>query len=122
VSALLTSLAPLLRVLLPVLFKAAKKTSEDGSTARVLRDTLRKRIRETWGRGAVTLLFLVCFVGCANRTIYVPSGTPVRLRETVESVKVWVLDAAGVPTASEMDLPEGWYVLPMPEGDDTGPK
>ena len=43
---------------------------------------------------------------------YIPHGTPVRLRETVEDVKVWVKDADGGPVAGKMDLPEGWYVLP----------
>jgi len=27
--------------------------------------------------------------GCGVRTIYVPDGTPVRLRETVRGAKVW---------------------------------
>jgi hypothetical protein len=63
------------------------------------------------------LLFLaviLIFCGC-TRTIYVPSGEPVRLRQTVRSVKVWVLDAEGIPTAGVMDLPEGWYCLPAAE-------
>ena len=47
------------------------------------------------------------------RTIYVPHGTPVRLRETVEDVKVWVKDADGEPVAGKMDLPEGRYCLPV---------
>jgi len=49
------------------------------------------------------------------RTIYVPAGTPVRLRETIRNAKVWVKDASGVDSESEMDLPEGWYCL-----EDTG--
>ena len=53
--------------------------------------------------------------GCGVRTVYVPHGTPVRLRETVEDVKVWVKDADGDPVAGEMDLYEGWFALPMPE-------
>ena len=50
--------------------------------------------------------------GCV-RTIYVPHGTPVRLRETLKDVKVWVKDADGKPVAGKMDLPEGWYALPL---------
>jgi hypothetical protein len=53
--------------------------------------------------------------GCGVRTIYVPHGTPVRLRETVEDVKVWVKDADGQPVAGRIDLYEGWFALPMPE-------
>ena len=61
------------------------------------------------------LLPILLLAGCGARTIYVPHGTPVRLRETVEDVKVWVKDADGEPVAGRMDLPEGWYALPMPE-------
>jgi len=61
------------------------------------------------------LLPILLLAGCAVRTIYVPHGTPVRLRETVENVKVWVKDADGQTVAGRMDLPEGWYALPMPE-------
>ncbi|MBN2585010.1 MAG: hypothetical protein JXL80_18255 [Planctomycetes bacterium] len=61
------------------------------------------------------LVPLVILCGCATRTVYVPGGEPVRLRETVRGAKVWVLDAAGEPVAGVMDLPEGWYCLPVPE-------
>ena len=60
------------------------------------------------------LLPILLLTGCV-RTIYVPHGTPVRLRETVEDVEVWVKDADGEPVAGKMDIPEGWYALPMPE-------
>ena len=63
------------------------------------------------------LLPILLLAGCGVRTVYVPHGTPVRLRETVEDVKVWVKDAAGQPVPGRMDLPEGWYALPMPEGE-----
>ena len=60
------------------------------------------------------ILLLTSGAGCV-RTIYVPHGTPVRLRETVHNAKVWVKDADGVPVAGKMDIPNGWYALPMPE-------
>jgi len=60
-------------------------------------------------------LVLVFVAGCGTRTIYVPSGTPVRLRETVRGAKVWVLGADGNPVPGRMDLPEGWYCLELPE-------
>ena len=60
------------------------------------------------------LLPILLLTGCGVRTIYVPHGTPVRLRETVENAKVWVLDADGKPVAGKMNLPEGWYCLPVP--------
>ncbi len=43
-----------------------------------------------------------------------PDGEAVRLRETVRAAKVWVLDESGKPVAGKMDLPEGWYCLPVP--------
>ena len=59
------------------------------------------------------LLPILLLAGC-TRTIYVPHGTPVRLRETVKDVKVWVKDSGGEPVAGRMDLYEGWFALPMP--------
>ena len=58
------------------------------------------------------LLPILLVTGCV-RTIYVPHGTPVRLRETVKDVKVWVKDAGGEPVAGRMDLPEGWYAVEL---------
>ena len=60
------------------------------------------------------ILLLTSGAGCV-RTIYVPHGTPVRLRETVKDVKVWVKDADGEPVAGRMDIYEGWYALPLEE-------
>jgi hypothetical protein len=66
------------------------------------------------------LLPILMLTGCGSgslftRTIYVRHGTPVRLRETVEDVKVWVKDADGQPVAGKINLPEGWYALPVNE-------
>ena len=62
------------------------------------------------------LLSILLLAGC-TRTIYVPHGTPVRLRETVPDVKVWVKEADGQVGEGRMDLPEGWYALPV-DGED----
>jgi hypothetical protein len=48
------------------------------------------------------------------RTIYVPDGKAVRLRQTIPNAKVWVMDANGKPVAGTMDLPEGWWCLADP--------
>jgi hypothetical protein len=55
----------------------------------------------------------VMFVTGCVRTVYVPHGTPVRLRETLPDVKVWIKDADGRAVGGRMDLPEGWYALPL---------
>jgi len=62
------------------------------------------------------LLPFMLLTGCV-RTVYVPHGTPVRLRETVPDVKVWVKEADGQVVEGRMDLPEGWYALPV-DGED----
>ncbi len=67
-----------------------------------------------WKRLIPFLLPILLLTGCM-RTVYVPHGTPVRLRETVKDVKVWVKDAGGEPVAGKMDIPEGWYALPLEE-------
>ena len=52
--------------------------------------------------------------GCFTRTVYVPDGKAVRLRQTIPNAKVWVMDADGKPVAGTMDLPEGWFCLDAP--------
>jgi len=106
----------ILRALLPAVVEGVGKsripTSEDAAPQPELKRRLQERIRRTWGAAAVVVLLVFC-VGCAgNRTVYVPDGTPVRLRETIHDAKVWVLDKNLKPIPGVMDLPEGWYCLP----------
>lgn len=114
---LINILIAVIRTFLPAVVTAAKPTAEDGDKATTLRDTLRERVRGTWGRGVVVLLLCVALAGCAARTIYVPDGTPVRLRETLKNVQVWVLDKDQKPVATKMNIPEGWYALPLTDED-----
>ena len=115
-SALMTLLTAILRALIPALVQQSKDTAEDAAPATELRDSLRQQVRDSWGEAArltVLIFFLFTLTGCFTRTVYVKDGTPVRLRETVKSAKVWVLDKEGNPIPSKMDLPEGWFALPM---------
>lgn len=98
----------ILRALIPAIIKASEKTAEDGRRQPELKARLKRRVQAA---GWLLLMPLLMF-GCAARTIYVASGEPVRIRETVKGAKVWVLDADGKPTAGRMDLPQGWYCLP----------
>jgi hypothetical protein len=113
-------IALVLGVLLDLFSKRARPTAEDGDADAQLRDRLRARVRQYWPVVLVGALMLsVC--GCGSgapftRTIYVPDGTPVRLRETIHSAKVWVKDADGQAVPGRMDLPEGWYCLPVDAG------
>lgn len=114
---LATLIVAILRAFLPALVRQSKDTCEEGKSDPALSKRLRDRVRRTWGTARLWPLvpIIVClFSGCATRTIYVPDGIPVRLRETVRNAKVWVLDSNSQPVAGQMDLPDGWYVLPDP--------
>jgi len=106
-----------IRALLPVLAERWRDMQEDAMRRPQFRERLRRRVRETWGKACLLLCLALLLTGCATRSVYVPHGEPVRLRETIPGAKVWVLDASGQPVKGRMDLPEGWYCLPVP-GDD----
>jgi len=113
---LIPILTAILKALLPWLVEQAKNTSEDAHNVRQTRDRLRDAIRRHW-----LIAVMICpllFAGCGTRTVYVPHGTPVRLRETIPDAKVWVKDADGRAVPGVMDIPEGWYALPMPDDDE----
>ena len=111
---LVTILIAVLRAVLPSLIREAKPTADDARLQPELRERLRRRIRQTWLPTVFWLAVGLSLVsaGC-TRTVYVPHGEPVRLRETVPDVKVWVMGPDGKPFAGKMDLPEGWYALPV---------
>ena len=120
--------AGIVQALVAILAKRSQRTAEDGAKRPQLRDQLRSEVRRKWAPGnrktlPVLALFVVLLLlsggGCGARTIYVPSGEPVRLRDTVRSAKVWVLDEKGQPVAGVMDLPEGWFCLPVPPDPET---
>ena len=89
--ALLAILEVILRALLPVLLERSQPTAEDGRRQPELRDRLRRRVRESWGRYAVIVLLAggLLLPGCGTRTVYVPPGEPMRLRATVRRAKVF---------------------------------
>jgi len=74
-----------------------------------------KHSRTRWKTALAALICAsACLSGCATRTVLVPPGEPVRLRETLRGVKVWVADKNGREIEGVVDLPAGWYVLPDP--------
>jgi len=124
VAGVLEALAPVIALVLGVLLdlfsKRAQPSAEDGDPDIQLRDRLRQRVRQYW---PVVLVGVLLLSGCGAgapfvRTIYVPDGTPVRLRETIHGAKVWVKDADGQAVPGRMDLPEGWYAIPAPTGEE----
>jgi hypothetical protein len=62
-------------------------------------------------------VMIVLFSGCAffTRTVYVPDGKAVRLRQDVKNVKIWVKEVNGNTAEGRMTLKEGWYCKPMPQ-------
>ena len=66
----------------------------------------------------LSIIFLITSLsGCAifTRTIYVPDGKAIRLRQRVVNVKVWVKENGGNTAEGRLDIPEGWFCLPMKE-------
>jgi hypothetical protein len=114
----------ILRAVLPAAFEAAREaardTAEDSRPQPELRARLQGRVRARWGRAGAAGALALCVLalaGCGVKTIYVPDGEAVRLRQPVKRAKIWVMDANGVPRPSRMTIPEGWYALPVPDAD-----
>ena|GEM_PF-473361 len=114
----------ILRAVLPAAFEAAREasrdTAEDSRPQPELRTRLQNRVRARWSRTGAVGVFVLCAVmlaGCGVKTVYVPDGEAVRLRQPVKRAKIWVMDADGVPRPSRMTIPEGWYALPVPNAD-----
>lgn len=78
------------------------------------RRNLKKKLVKTVG----TFSLFVLLVSCGYKTVYVPHGDAVRLRETIKDVKVWVKTKDGDIVPGKIDLPEGWYCLPLEDDDE----
>ncbi len=107
-----------LRVLLPVLFETSQDTAVDANPQLKLRGKLQGQIRRAWGKAVLVGILagsLLVLPGCLRRTVYIPDGSPVRLRETIQGAAVWVKASDGQVLPGKMDLPEGWYCLPLDE-------
>ena len=66
----------------------------------------------------ITLLavFLTSFSsGCFTKTIYVPPGKSVMLRQDVKNVKIWAKDSEGKRVPGKITLKNGWFVVPQLE-------
>ncbi len=109
----------ILRALVSAFFNQiqSRPTCEDAKRQPELKARLKNKIKSAgWKtRLLIVLVIILLLPGCfGNRTVYIPSGEPVRLRETIKNAKIWTLDKEGKPVAGKMDLPEGWYCLEDP--------
>jgi len=68
-------------------------------------------------KSAIILIFvLIMAAGCIPiKTVYIPHGQAVQLREPLKAVKVWVITDKGEKLPSTMDIPEGFWVLSYDE-------
>lgn len=106
----------LIVALLKAFIPSIGEASKDSYTVAVPEDEgLEKRLRDsvatTWGKGVVILCLSLALVGCGTRTVYVPDGTPLKIREDI-MVKVWVITKEGETIATEVLVKAGWYTLP----------
>ena len=64
----------------------------------------------------IVLASAICS-GCTmfTRTIYVPEGKMIRLRQSFRNAKIWVKEKDGNIAEGRMDVPEGWYCAPKTE-------
>jgi hypothetical protein len=93
--------------------RETKPKQETGKVDDNIKQAMAKRIKNSPKLPLVALLMLGGMLGC-NRTVYVPDGSVVRLRETVKGVDVWVDTDSGW-VAGNIDLQEGWYCSPLTE-------
>jgi len=97
------------------------KEAEDGEKVNNREEKLKNKIKKDTMKKEKLLIWILIGVsfgalgGCATKTIYVPAGKAVQLRQQVKNVRVWVWDKEGNRVAGKMTLPEGWYALPSEE-------
>ena len=78
--------------------------------------TLAPRLKQAaWIWVCAAVLFAALGCSRAKRTVYVPGGSPVRIRQTLKNSPVWVMDENGVWIPGTIDIPEGWYALTDPD-------
>lgn len=110
---LMAVLTVLVQVVLPAWLEAVKPQYADARSDTALRNRLFKKIRSAgW---TIPLLGIFLLVGgCQKiRTVYVPSGEPVRLAQEVKDCRVWVKTDGGETLRATFTLKEGWYVVPL---------
>lgn len=63
------------------------------------------------------LALCVTLSGCTmfTRTVYVPDGKMIRLRQSFNNAKIWVKEKDGNIAEGRMNVPEGWYCAPKEE-------
>lgn len=110
---LIELIAALVKLFIPVIEDASKDTVIDAAPQGELKQRLQSQIKSAGWIAALMIGFSLS--GCGDRAILVPSGTPVKIRETIPQAKVWILDKQKRQVATKMDIPAGWYALSLSE-------
>jgi len=105
----------LLKIILPAILNKSNDSYAEAHRQKDLTMNIKSRINNVWGQ-RLSVLLLCCFLSaCYTKTIYVPDQVPVRLRQELKDVKVWVVAEDGSVYESTMDLKEGWFVISLPQ-------
>ncbi len=91
--------------------KETKPTMTDGITNERIKAAGAKKIKNPPKLPCIAFVLFTLVMGC-NRTVYVPDGSVVRLRQDVKGVRVWVQTDKGWE-AGKLTIPEGWYAMPL---------
>lgn len=57
-------------------------------------------------------LAAVCASGCANRTVFVPEESPMRVGPSSRLRVYHIIDGVWTLSENRIDIPEGWYLVP----------
>lgn len=74
-----------------------------------------KMKKEGWG--IFIIVAILSLSGCTmfTRTVYVPDGSAIRLRQDLKNVKIWAKQKDGATAEGRMDIPEGWFCFYNPD-------
>ena len=118
---ILQALAPVVELILKSLagaiVQAAPDTTEVAKPDMQVKKAMENKIKAALKIATSSILILMLAGGCFTKTVYVEAGTPVKLRQSVPNVLVWIPDSKGKLTAGEVTIPEGWWACNLSSTD-----
>lgn len=104
-------IAAVLWFVVGVFKREAKPKQQTAKKNQSIKDAAANKINKPPKAPLVAILLLTGAMGC-NRTVYVPEGAALRLREDTAKRKVWIETDEGW-IAGKIVIPEGYYCLPL---------